>query len=237
MPRLPIDYANTVIYKLVCNDLSITDCYVGHTTDFVRRKRCHKSNCSNEKGKKYDNTVYKTIREIGGWDNWSMIEIEKYPCKDANEATSKEREWFERLDSSLNMCYPQRGVVEYTRVNRDKILLQKLQYDKENRDSRILKQRQWYQENRNEELLRHQIYRENNKEKIALTRKEMFICECGSAVHKWSKLLHSKSIFHKQHMERVMLGTDLTIPIERTGKHISAMAAMGDAAFVPTESN
>jgi hypothetical protein len=27
--------------------------------------------------------VYSTIRENGGWNNWSMVEIEKYPCKDA----------------------------------------------------------------------------------------------------------------------------------------------------------
>ena len=80
MPRLPIAYSNTVIYKIVSNDLNITECYVGHTTDFVRRKAAHKSACTNEKGKTYDFKVYKTIREIGGWDNWSMIEIEKYPC-------------------------------------------------------------------------------------------------------------------------------------------------------------
>jgi hypothetical protein len=95
MPRLTIDYSKTVIYKIVCNDLNIIGCYVGHTTDFIRRKQSHKSHCTNEKDKKkYDFKVYKTIRENGGWDNYSMIEIEKYPCKDANEATAKEREWF-----------------------------------------------------------------------------------------------------------------------------------------------
>jgi hypothetical protein len=31
-------------------------------------------------------------------DNWTMVEVEKYPCKDANEATAKEREWFKRLN-------------------------------------------------------------------------------------------------------------------------------------------
>ena len=36
------------IYKIVCNDLSITDCYVGHTTDFVKRKCNHKIICNNE---------------------------------------------------------------------------------------------------------------------------------------------------------------------------------------------
>ena len=38
MPCLPIDYSNTVIYKILCNDLSIADCYVGQTTASTRRK-------------------------------------------------------------------------------------------------------------------------------------------------------------------------------------------------------
>ena len=45
MPRKPIDYSKTISYKIVCNDLSITDCYVGHTTDFTKRKSHHKSDC------------------------------------------------------------------------------------------------------------------------------------------------------------------------------------------------
>jgi hypothetical protein len=38
MPKQPINYENTIIYKIVCNNLNINDCYVGHTTDFTRRK-------------------------------------------------------------------------------------------------------------------------------------------------------------------------------------------------------
>jgi predicted GIY-YIG superfamily endonuclease len=48
MPRLPIDYANTLIYKIVCNDLNVTECYVGHTTDFTRRKSNHRYRCITE---------------------------------------------------------------------------------------------------------------------------------------------------------------------------------------------
>jgi hypothetical protein len=108
MPRLAIDYSKTVIYKIVCNDLSITECYVEHTTDFTRRKSNHKGHCNNEKGKSYDYKVYATIRKNGGWDNWTMVEVEKYPCKDANEATAKKREWFERLNSTDT--YLKRGI-------------------------------------------------------------------------------------------------------------------------------
>ena len=29
------------------------------------------------------------MRDNGGWQNWSMIEIEKYPCNDQQEATKR----------------------------------------------------------------------------------------------------------------------------------------------------
>jgi hypothetical protein len=114
MPRLPIDYANTIIYKIVCNDLNVTECYVGHTTDFVRRKRQHKFNSTYSKGKEFNTKLYKTIRDEGGFGNWCMIEIEKYPCKDVQEAKKKEREWIENINSKLITCYPQR-----TRTNQE----------------------------------------------------------------------------------------------------------------------
>ena len=41
MPINTIDYNNTLIYKLVCIDVNITYCYVGHTTDFTRLKQKH----------------------------------------------------------------------------------------------------------------------------------------------------------------------------------------------------
>ena len=107
MPRKPIDFQKTIIYKLVCNDLNIKDIYVGHTTDFTNRKRCHKNDCNNEKNPiKYNLKVYKTIRENGGWVNWKMIEIEKFPCNDENEARAKEHEWYEKLFAKMNSQRP-----------------------------------------------------------------------------------------------------------------------------------
>ena len=47
MPKVEIDYSNTIIYKITCKDPSITDVYVGHTTNFVQRKHCHKQSCNN----------------------------------------------------------------------------------------------------------------------------------------------------------------------------------------------
>ena len=77
MPRTPINYQNTIIYKIVCNDLTITESYVGSTTDFRRRKSQHKSSCNTINNSKYNQKNYIFIRENGGWENWTMLEIEK----------------------------------------------------------------------------------------------------------------------------------------------------------------
>ena len=105
MPLKPVDYQKTIIYKIVCNDLSITDTYVGHTTDFNARRARHKHACMFETNKLHY-TIYKTIRNNGGWDNWKMVEVEKFPCNDRNEAAARERFWYEILNGNMNMKKP-----------------------------------------------------------------------------------------------------------------------------------
>jgi len=104
MPRKPTDYSNCIIYKIVCKDLTIPDCYVGHTTNFIKRKNYHKS--SMNKGTNMNCYVYSFIRDNGGWDNWEMIEIEKNKCVDGNEARTRERYWCEELNATLNKRNP-----------------------------------------------------------------------------------------------------------------------------------
>ena len=76
MPKKPIDYSKTHFYKFVCKDTSIIDCYVGHTTDFTKRKNQHKTRCCNPNNPKHNYTVYHCIRCNGGWENWDMILID-----------------------------------------------------------------------------------------------------------------------------------------------------------------
>ena len=105
MPVQNIDYSKTIIYKIVSIDLNIKDVYIGSTTNFKERKSSHKR-CSKSVGACLK--VYKTIQLNGGWDNWEMIEIEKYPCLDHNEATKRERYYYELLNANLNMVSPNR---------------------------------------------------------------------------------------------------------------------------------
>ncbi len=100
------DYSTTIIYKITCKDPNITDKYVGHTTDLVRRRQCHKNNTCNVKSINYNLKLYKFIREHGGWDNWKMEIIAHYNCNNLNEAKQKEQEHYNELKASLNSMEP-----------------------------------------------------------------------------------------------------------------------------------
>jgi hypothetical protein len=110
MPKTDVDYSNTIIYKIFCKDDSITDIYVGHTTNFIQRKYSHKIGSNDLKNKL---KIYDTIRNNGGWSNWDMIEIAKYNCKDITEARIREHHHYNELKASLNSCPPYVDVNKY----------------------------------------------------------------------------------------------------------------------------
>ncbi len=172
MPRNEIDYSKTIIYKIVCNDLTVTDCYIGSTTDFKTRKAQHKSNCNNENCKTYDLKVYKMIRDNGGWLNWVMLQIELYPCKDSNEAHARERYWYENMNAKLNTQMPNRTLKEYH-----------AKYYDENKD-RI---KEYYQE---------------NKEKILVDGKQEIQCtSCNCVIKKYHLSKHNKTAKHIKNLK------------------------------------
>lgn len=98
MPKDTIDYSNTIIYKISCKDKAITELHVGHTTNFIKRKYHHKLSCNNNKT---NCKIYDTIRANGGWNNWEMVEIAKYKCKDSFEAKMREQEHYDNLTNIL----------------------------------------------------------------------------------------------------------------------------------------
>jgi hypothetical protein len=106
MPKTEIDYSNTIFYKIYCKDESINELYIGHTTNFVQRKHAHKNSCNNVKSPCYPLKVYKTIRENGGWNNWTMDIIAFHNCKDSYEARKTEQEYYDKLGATLNSIQP-----------------------------------------------------------------------------------------------------------------------------------
>jgi len=100
-------YSNTIIYKIICNDEAIKDIYVGSTINLAKRIANHKSLCmGNNKYRGAQYKLYDIINQNGGWFNWSVIEIEKYPCYSASEARYREQHWYDRLNPSLNDILP-----------------------------------------------------------------------------------------------------------------------------------
>jgi hypothetical protein len=183
------DYSRTVIYKLCCKDPSITDIYIGHTTDFRKRKCQHKCYCHNEKDKSYNVYVYRYIREHGGWDNWDMIEVCRQSCIDANDARKLERKYLEELGATLNIAVPNRTYKEYREDNLEKDLEHCRKYRKENpekikdyqhnyyiNNTDKLKgyQKKYQSENTKKIKDYHKKYQEENQEKLKETYQKYY---------------------------------------------------------------
>lgn len=111
MPKLPIDYSKSCIYVIRCKNETITEEYIGSTTNFNKRKNKHKSNCCNEKDKEYNILKNVFIRENGGWDNWDMIMIEEYSCENKRQLEMKEEQIRVERNSKLNSqsCYMEKS--------------------------------------------------------------------------------------------------------------------------------
>jgi hypothetical protein len=106
MPKLEIDYSNTIFYKIYCIDPSINEMYIGHTTNFVQRKYAHKQGTLNIKSSNYNCKLYNVIRSNKGWDNWKMEIIAFHECADLMSAKKYEQQYFEEYKATLNSVEP-----------------------------------------------------------------------------------------------------------------------------------
>jgi hypothetical protein len=145
MPRNPIDYSNTMVYKICCNDITIKDCYVGVTTNLVHRTDNHKRNCYNTRSKHYNYFVHQFIRSHGGFSNWSLVLVNKYNCQNYFEARQKERYHIEELQATLNKQLPRDFDINDTanlKENMQKYCQKQYQLNKKNLQTRRGKQHQ-----------------------------------------------------------------------------------------------
>ncbi|NIQ13077.1 MAG: GIY-YIG nuclease family protein [Candidatus Dadabacteria bacterium] len=182
MPKTEINYSNACIYKLVCNDINIPECYVGSTTNFSQRKRTHKSKCN----KNYNIYVYQFIRGHGGWDNWSMIKIEDHECKDGNDLRARERYYIEHLKAELNKTIPLRTHKEYRK-----------QYYQDNKNKESEQCKQYYLDNSDKIKEQQKQYYLDNKEKIKEQQSQKHTCNCGGKYTTQNKSQHLKSKKHQ----------------------------------------
>ena len=173
MPKHNVNYQNTVIYKWVCNDLNVTEIYVGSTTDIIRRRATHKGNCNNSTLLAYDYKIYKTMRDNGGFSNWTMLEIEKYPCEDKAACKNRERHWMELLHAGMNTQIPGRSSKEYYT--------------------------EWTQDNPNYQKDYQKYYYTNNKDKFSVKN----ICSCGGKYTHGNESHHNKSTKHLSYLQNL----------------------------------
>jgi hypothetical protein len=179
MPRLPINYANTVIYKIQHkNDKNLL--YVGHTTDFIKRKADHKKNVLYDLKK---SNVYNLIRDNGGWDMFDMIQLEEFPCLNKREAEKRENDVMHELKASMNSI---RSFISdeqkkeekhiynntYRIENSERLKKKDLDYYYNNKDNCLQKRQEYYTKNKSKLLEQFKIYRETNKDKMAEYQKE-----------------------------------------------------------------
>lgn len=175
MPKIPTDFSRCVIYKIVCFDTNITDCYVGSTTNFIKRKNQHKSCCNNPNSKQHNLKVYDFIRSHGNWDNFQMLQIEPYSCSNKREAEHREEHWRKELGATLNgnrAFITDEEVSQYKKLYREQNKEYHTEYSKLhhqlNKDKISQKKKIYYQQNKEKKLEYQRNYRlkkqlENNE--------------------------------------------------------------------------
>jgi hypothetical protein len=196
MPQNKIDYSKTIIYKLCCKDLDIKEIYVGHTTDMRKRKSQHKYDCNNEKHRNYNIYVYQFIRANGGFENFDMIEIERYNAIDGNDVRKRERYWVDELKAILNSQLPTRNRKEWEKDNFEHHKEYKKQYREINKQIIVEKNKEYYSHNK-EIINKKKIeYYNKNKEVINENKKEKISCECGCVCRKDVLAKHQQTQKH-----------------------------------------
>lgn len=211
MPRIPTDYSKALIYKIVCNDIKIKECYYGSTTNFKARKYGHKTSCNNINSKLYNSTFYQFIRENGGWDNWNMVLVKYYPCNNKLELEREERMCMENDENRLNNNLPaitddekKEHMKKYYKENAVTIREQHKTYYKETKTFRKEKHKK-YRDNHKEEAKKYREdnkeqnkkYREENKEKLHTN----YDCKCGGHYQYKHKSEHFKSKKHQKYIK------------------------------------
>ena len=78
MPKVKINYAEMIFYKICCSSSNITKVFIGHTTNVNQRKHILKKQTQSDI---YYSDMIDFIKNSGGWENWILQILEKYECK------------------------------------------------------------------------------------------------------------------------------------------------------------
>jgi hypothetical protein len=187
-----------IMYKIQPKNNDLFFSYIGHTADFSKRCETHKRNTTNIKDRKhYHLKVYQTIRDNGGWDEWEIIELEKYICNDKMKARMREQELMFTHNTNLNTCkafitederkkkkqeitnkYKAEHVElikeqqqQYKQDHKDVIKEQMYKYRQEHKAEIYEKKKQYMEANKEHMQAKKKAWAEANKERLKANRK------------------------------------------------------------------
>ncbi len=175
------DYSNSIIYKICCKDSNVKEIYIGSTTNLYNRNRSHKSRCNNPNDNHYNIKIYKFIREHGGWDNWEMVELYKYPCNSKEELEIEERNAWEKYDSQLNSRTPHRTLEEYIEIKHEYNTI-------------------YYNVNQGQIKKNQLEYYHKNRDAIKKQKTELVRCDCGITMTRQCISRHKDNPSHTKRM-------------------------------------
>ena len=197
MPRTPVDYSKTIIYKLVHKeDFNNENIYIGFTTDFTRRKTSHRNSCNNEKNKNHNEKKYQYIRGNGGWNEWNMVLIERHNCNDGNEARAREEYWRCQFNAQLNTFRASRTDEQDKEIRKEYQKEYSKEHYEQNKNKLLDYVKEYYEANKEKRLDYAKEYREQNKDNILEQQKQQITCECGCIITKTHLTRHHKSQKH-----------------------------------------
>ena len=173
------DFSKGMIYRIVCNITG--DVYIGSSSQTCAKRLSQHVSCYKRWVK--DNTRYTSSYIILARNDYKLILVESYPCKNSDELYAREQYWIDRTH-----CVNKKN--SYTTPE------QKKEYKKN-----------WYEENSEynkeyrtnniEKMLEYEKnYRTDNAEKITKQRSEIITCVCGSEFQICVKARHNKSQKH-----------------------------------------
>ena len=169
----PIEKLDYTFYKWIHISKNLEDlCYVGSTANMISRKAQHKSTCNNPNNKNYDNLLYKTIREYGGFNNFKMVILGTAEQITKREAQAIEEQYRVAEKATLNMvrCY----TTDEQKIEQKKQYYEdnKQKYYEDNKQKLIEKAKKYYQENRELMLEKSKQYTQAHKEQVKEKRKQ-----------------------------------------------------------------
>ena len=180
-------YANSKIYKLICNKNNLI--YFGSTTKTLKQRL--QNHVSKYKAWVNGTANYTTSFEIIKENDYCIELVENVKCKTKVQLHARES-FYIKSNICVNKCIPLRTDSEYRLDNKEHIIEQQKEYNQKNKDVICNRQKEYRKNNKEHMIQQKKEYRKNNKEKLI----KPYVCECDSIVQNCEKSRHFKSLKH-----------------------------------------